>query len=311
MSRLAGWGYPLPPGSVPGSSRGGGAATGTTAPVMDANGQPVIKQQSPATLGRLKAAGEVEGGDINADRTMINGEMAHVIDNALPAQQQLLQLRDLAAKADSGENGQFRLQLRNFLSTYAPKSFGPDAFDAAPAQEFQKVALQNSGAQERADLGARGGARAIEMYSNPNPNLGLQPTANRDMANALLIGHQRSIDYAQGATDFYTRQRAGFVDPISPQPYTPVSSYDNAFSQQFKPEVYYSAIQAINGKPEAEWSKGLTPLQIQMTAGIVARADPNAVIDVGGRQIPVSAIKKTFDPTDVSVPPPGGTRRGF
>lgn len=290
-------------GSSPSTQNGTGAGTGAAQSGGAApSGLPpgaIPRQLPPQQEGRLHAQGQIEADDIKHDRKTVEEDLAHVIDTAQPAQQQLLQLRDLAKDADTGAAGEFRMQMKNWFQTFAPDQAKNLLGDAAPAQEFTKVALMNAGKQERGDLGARGGFRAIEMYANANPNLNMQPNANQDMANALLISHQRNVDYTQGAVDHYQRNRAGFMDPQAPQPYSPISTFDQKFTQVFKPELYYSAINAINGKPQAEWSKGLTPPQVQIVGGIVKRADPNASINISGKMIPVSAFKNTIDPTEI------------
>lgn len=254
---------------------------------------------APQQEGRLKAQGEIEADEIKADRKVIDEDLAHVIDNAQPSQQQLLMLRHLAPQADTGAGGQFRATVRNYFQTFAPDFATGLADDAAPAQEFAKTALMQAGKAERADLGARGGFRAIEMYANANPNLEMQPNANVDMANALLISHQRDVDYASGASNHYIQNRNVFMDPQAPKPYVPLPVYDAKFMSVFKPELYYSAIQAINGKSDDEWSKGLTPAQVQIVGGIIKRADPNADVVIRGQRIPVSAFKNTIDPTEI------------
>jgi hypothetical protein len=265
----------------------------------------LVKSLPPQQEGRLVAQGGVESDDIKHDRKIVEKDLEHVLDNAQPQQQQLLALRGLAPEAYTGSGGQFRAEVRNFFQTYMPAGLSGLAPDAAPAQEFNKFALMQAGKQERGDLGSKGGFRALEMYQDANPNLDMQEAANGHMANALLISTQRGVDYAHGATDHYLRNRQGFMDPNNPQPYTPIAAYDDKFTQVFKPELYYSAIQAINGKPDTEWNKGLTPAQTQIVGGIVRRADPGATVFMGGKQVPVSAFQHVIDPTELMQMPIG------
>jgi len=303
---------PLSPTTPPATGGPKVAPTGTAPFVPSGSaGLPpgaILKQLPPQTVGRLTAQGQVEGHDIEHDRKTIEEDLAHVLDNAQPAQQQLLQLRGLAPDAYTGFAGDFRSQVRNFFQTFMPQGLSDLAPDAAPAQEFAKVALMQAGKQERGDLGSRGGFRAIEMYADANPNLNMQEVANGHMANALLVSQQRGVDYANGATDHYLNNRAGFMDPTNPKPYSPISAYDQQFTKVMKPELYYSAIQAINGKPQAEWSKGLDNRQMQIVGGIVRRADPNAMIDIKGKQVPVSHLNNLVSPSDIlSMQPTGGS----
>lgn len=253
----------------------------------------------PQQEGRLKAQGEVEAQDIQHDRKVIEEDLAHVIDIAQPGQQQLLLLRSLAPQADTGALGDFRAAIKNYFNTFVPGGAGQLLGDAAPMQEFNKVALMQAGKQERGDLGARGGFRAIELYRNANPNLEMQPNANLHMANALLLAHQRDVDYTQGVSQHYLTNRAGFLDPQTPKPYVPIAAYDKQFMSTFKPELYYSAIEAANGKGEDVWAQGLTAQQKQIVAGIVKRADPNAVINVGGHMVPIADVTKTIGPEQI------------
>lgn len=254
----------------------------------------------PQQEGRLKAQGEVEKEDLNHDRTTVEGDLEHVIDTVTPAKQQLFQLRSLVDSADTGAAGQFRAEFKNWVQTFAPDFVSKITGDASPAQEFDKIALMGAGKQERGDLGARGGFRAIEMYRNANPSMDKTPQANHDMANALLISHQYHEDYAMGAVDYYQKNRSAFLNPGAPGEYKPISSYDPQFTKVMRPELYASAIGAINGKPYGEWAKGLSNKQIQIVGGIVQRADPSAVVDIQGHQVPVSSFKTTIGPTDIA-----------
>lgn len=281
-------------GSVVGGTPGAAGDTG--------NGMPagaVPTKLSPVTEGRQRARGEVEGQDLQHDRKIIEEDLSHVVENVLPAKQQLYQLRSLIGPAQTGAAGEFRAELKNWVQTFAPEFVSQITGDASPAQEFKKVALMGAGKQERGDLGARGGFRAIEMYVKANPNLDMQPNANRDMANALLVSHQMHEDYVTGASDHYMKQRAGFMDPEKPQGYTPVAAYDRKFVQMMRPELYASAISAVNGKSYAEWSKGLTPKQQLIVGGIIQRADPNAVIDIDGFKMPVAKLNNIIGPTQL------------
>src|SRR6185437_4779614 len=102
----------------------------------------------------------------------------------------------------------------------------------------------------------------------------------------------------QGATDFYHFNHDQYAAGTGP--YNPVSKFDAQFMQAYKPEMYFAAIQAINGKPFSEWANGLTRRQGQIVAGIVKRADPNAQIYIQDKLIPVSQLDKTSSPSDLT-----------
>ena len=273
-----------------------------------AGGAPVIEGPGPEQTERQKARQEAQHQQFTTDGNIVNETLEHVIDNVTPAKQQLFQLRTLAdnPQTATGAAGALRSQFKNWVQTFAPDFASQVTGDATPSQEFNKIALMGAGKQERGDLGARGGFRAMELYLNANPNLDMQPTANRDMANALLVSHQYHADYAQGATDFYNRNADAYLDPANKQPYQRLAKYDQAFSQTMKPELYASAIGAMNGKPYAEWSKGLDANGIKIVGGILQRTEPPAVIDVQGHQMPVAKFSTVIGPTDVGPAAPSG-----
>lgn len=258
---------------------------------------------SPQQTQRLKTQGEVEGQDISHDRKVVEEDLGHVIENVIPAKQQLFQLRDLNAAANPGAAGQMRAQFKNWVQTFAPDFVSNVTGDASPAQEFNKIALMGAGKQERGDLGARGGFRAMELYLHANPSIDNQLTANHDMANALLVSHQMHEDYAQGASAFYNMNRAKFLQPGSDNAYTPLSQYDSAFVDKMRPQLYASAISALNGKPSSQWANGLSPDQVKIVGGILQRVDPNASVDLNGHQTPVSKFTAIKGPLDIV---PGG-----
>lgn len=273
------------------------------------NGLPagfVPTELSPAAHGNLAAMPKIAQNFIEHDNKMIDEDLSHVIENVTPAKQALFQLRALNPDANTGAQGELRANFKNWVQTFAPDFVSQITGDASPAQEFKKIALMGAGKQERGDLGARGGFRAIEMYANANPNLENTPTANHDMANALLISHQYHEDYARGATGFFNNQMSQIQQKGSPEGYQKLSNYDNEFIGKMRPELYASAISAINGKPSSEWAKGLSPKQVQIVGGVLQRADPTATIDLGGHQMPVNTFKKTIGPEDIAGSNSGG-----
>jgi hypothetical protein len=262
----------------------------------------------------LQGPAKMQQGFIEHDNKMVDEDLGSVLETVVPAKQQLFQLRNLVDSADTGAAGQFRASFKNWVQTFAPDFVSQVTGNASPMQEFNKIALMGAGKQERGDLGARGGFRAMELYINANPNLDMQPTANHDMANALLISHQYHEDYAQGATGYFNNQINNVNASGSTRGYQKLSNYDNAYIDKMRPELYASAIDAINGKPYAQWSKGLSGTvsqqqqQMQTIYGILQRADPSAVINLpapkgsnhqGDVQVPVSAFTKTFGPSNV------------
>lgn len=259
----------------------------------------IPKGLPPSEQGRLTAAGQVEGQDLEHDRKMVETDLSHVIDNTIQGKLQMLKLRTLIDPAATGFMGDTRMAFKNAIQTLSP-SFA-DAIDvnASPAQELKKIATMGAGKSEREDQGAKGGLRLMQIYMEANPNLENQPESNQHMANMILMAHQLHEDYALGANDFYQKNRDNFVGPDHGT-YQPISKYDQTFIQKMRPELYKSATDALNGQPYTTWSKGLTGPQMQIVGGILQRADPNAAIDLQGQKVPVSAFKKTIGPTDIS-----------
>lgn len=273
------------------------------------NGLPagfVPTELSPQQHGNLAGVPKVMQNFIEHDNKMVDEDLAHVIENVTPAKQSLFQLRALNPDANTGAAGELRANFKNWVQTFAPDFVSQITGDASPAQEFKKIALMGAGKQERGDLGARGGFRAIEMYANANPNLENQPTANHDMANALLVSHQYHEDYAQGATDYFNNQIAQMQKNNSLEGYKKVSNYDKEFISKMRPELYANAISAMNGKPSSVWAKGLSPKQVQIVGGVLQRVDPSAIIDMNGQQIPVNSFKTTIGPADLMSGVNGG-----
>jgi hypothetical protein len=208
-----------------------------------------------------------------ADQKEVEGELANVITQNVPAMSALRRMGELADQVGSGAAAELRTDLGNFVDTFMPMFKGQ--FGKTDArQEFVKLATLLSGQQERGDQGSRGGARLLEMYLKANPSLQNQPDANKRMVNALLVYRQLHSDYADGATNFYNTQFDRLYGPE--QKYTPVTRYDSAFGQTMRPELYHAAIQAMNGDNYQDWSRGLDSAQQKHVAGIIYRANPNA-----------------------------------
>ena len=270
----------------------------------EVNGVPagaIIKSLPPGQEGHLANVPKETLDQIEHDRKTVNDDLSGVLESVGPAKQNMLQLRQAIDGAKTGALGELSANMRNYVQTFFPDTAKTFGVDATPAQILSKLALVNSGKMERADLGARGSAAALQMYAKANPNLGLQPEANHDIANAMLVASQYHEDYAQGAVNHYNTQWNAAQDAGSTKGYKQISNYDQEFIQKFRPELYVSAINAMNGKPSDVWAKGLTPAQVQIVGGIVQRVDPNATVDLGGQQYPVAKFGKTLGPTQIQV----------
>jgi hypothetical protein len=287
-------------GDVGGIGVGAPGAAGVGAPHgAGGGGEGVVAKPGPGNLEYAKGAADVQKNAIEHDNKIVDEDLSHMLETVLPAKQALYQLRDHVDGADTGAMGDFRATIKNYAQTFFPSVADSLGMDASPAQIFKKLALISAGKQERGDLGARGGFRAIEMYSNANPNLEMQPNANKDMANALLVAHQAHEDYARGAADHFNKNFQEVQDKGTTRNYQSVKKYDTEYAGKFRPELYVSAIDALNGAPYQKWSKGLTAPQMQIVGGILQRVDPNASIDLQGQRVPVSAFKTVIGPSDI------------
>ncbi|HUY04993.1 MAG TPA: hypothetical protein VMV33_17075 [Rhodocyclaceae bacterium] len=202
---------------------------------------------------------------------------------AQAAQTQLLQLRSLAPQISTGSYADARQNVQNYLATFAPEfaqkfvsavTAGKiDPSKAGATQEFVKIALQQAGQAERSVLGANGGVSAIELYQKAFPNIGMQPTAIKDMTNLLLVAHQRDVDYGEGANGYFDTNRDAFREGGK---YKSLRTFDEKFVKENPPQVYVGAAAAVNQHPYAEWSKGLTPAQQTHALQVMWRADPTS-----------------------------------
>lgn len=302
MQRLASYGYP---GAGERSAAGGRSAAG--APIVGASNPPAAGAPPAATPaaanvttiqpGVTRTIGP--GGTVSVVSTRpqmdqqfkADTEELHSIDGELATAQQqqarLLHMRDLLTHLPTGSGGETRAAMSNFIATYMPQFLSRwgetvNLPPAAQAQEFNKLALLGAGEQERQTLGGRGSMAAIEMYQRANPSLALQPTANRDIINMQIIAHQADVDYAQAEQKFVTDHQAIYT--ANQGAYVPSTQFDRTWRAQHNPQVYAGAMAAINGKPFAAWSKGLTAEEQSRVLQTVWRADPTAsVFDPSGK----------------------------
>jgi Phage tail lysozyme len=191
------------------------------------------------------------------------------------------QMRELVDQISTGAGGAERANWANIADTMgwtdlAKRLVGMGG--AAAAQEFAKYGLATAGAQERGDLGARGSLGAINLYKSANPNLELQPDANKKMLTAQLIAAQANRDYTQGAMDYVNRNGDAFLRGGN---YTPLSHFDADWAAARNPIIYAAAMGAINGDLWQKWTKALnmkSPDDVQRVIDIVRRADPTSTV---------------------------------
>ncbi len=202
------------------------------------------------------------------------------------SQVRLGQMMDLAEQLKTGANGGTRAQWANLAQTYLPPTWaekfnaiGPGG--ATAAQEFEKLATQSAGQQERSVMGARGGIQAINLFKSANPGLELQPDANRKILISQRIGAQADADYAQGAVGHFNQH--GDVFRAGKGAYEPLTKFDQQWNAQRNPQIYAAAMEAAAGSPWEKWTKDIkadpkNPQDVQRVISIVRSAIPNARI---------------------------------
>jgi hypothetical protein len=235
---------------------------------------------------------DIMGKDLERDMKVAQ-EAGDTIEHANAQQTRLLHMRDIAEKLPTGSLGETRGAIANFVETFMPSIAGTwsqraaSIPDAKLSQEFAKLALTSAGEQERGVLGGRGGFRAIEMYQKANPSLELQPSANRDILNMQLIAQQADVDYAHGLQQWVDEKGQAFRTGRGD--YEPSVGFDRQWTGQRNPQVYASAIDALNGTPFQKWSKGLTKDEGLRALQVISRVDPNAqVMGDDGKMWPVT-----------------------
>lgn len=231
-----------------------------------------------------------------------------------------------AGLTQTGAFGERKAALSNYLeSTISPeaaasfeKAVGLDS--GAMGQLFAKTALQASGQQENANVGARGGIGLTNLYLKANPGLQTLPTAIRDVQNLQAVSNLYQQDYLSGLLDHITTNSAALRNN---QGYTPSTAYSQAWNTGNKPQIYVAAAEALNQAPYAKWSAGLSDQDKQMALSVAARGDntaryngPNGPaaltpygVPQGGTAVPAAPAQPTAAPA--SAPAVGAVSRGY
>lgn len=245
-----------------------------------------------AKLGAPQMAGlDIAGKQAATDQQAVTGSLA-AAEAAQQQQVNLIQMRQVGAHLDTGSLGEARQSVQSYLASFAPEvaqrfvssltAGKVDASKAADTQEFVKLALQAASQAEKAN-NPQGGLGITQVYQSTFPNVETQPTAIRDMSNLFLINKQRIIDHAQGQQAFLSQQQAAMQN--DPRAYKPLNNYEAEFLKTNGPAVYVAAAAALNDKPYAVWSKGLSQDQQKAALGVLWRADPTAeVVGPDGRR---------------------------
>jgi hypothetical protein len=117
----------------------------------------------------------------------------------------------------------------------------------------------------------------------------MQPQSIREMSNLRAVTALAGQDYVQGKLDHITHFGRQFTDEH--QNYVPAANYDKAWFSQNNRNTYMAAVNAMNGKPFEEWSKGLSEDEGRRALGVVARLDPTATVQgQNGHPLPVAGF---------------------
>lgn len=181
----------------------------------------------------------------------------------------------------TGAFGERKAALANYLeSTFSPeaaKAFESAAGldDASQSQQFAKTAITASGAQENANVGARGGFALTKLYTQANPGLGSQPNTIHDIQNLQAVSNLNQQDYLQGLIGHINQQSTAFRSGKAGD-YVPSPNFSQQWNSGNNPQVYVAAAEALNQKPFAKWSQGLSGAEQSRALSIAARADNTA-----------------------------------
>lgn len=220
--------------------------------------------------------------------------------------QKTIEARNVAAQIPTGANFDARSATANWLKTYFPAigkqlRVGEDGAllpDPGTASEGAKL-LTGAAQQNEKAMGGSGGLGITTMFVKNNPNLDMQPTAIRDMSNLNAVTQMANKDYLQAKISHIANQTQNLTAPGSDGSYKPTSAFEKQWFSQNNTNVYYGAVQAMNQKPFAVWSKGLSDAEKQRALGVIARIDPTSKV-VGDNGHPLAVSK--FMPQDMTNP---------
>ena len=233
-------------------------------------------------------------------------EAAEQAQNARTSQIRWQTMLDLANQLKTGAGGATRAQLANLaLSSGFPQVFqgliaNSNGGDASAAQEFTKLATQAAGADARADLGSRAGLGAIRLFQSANPNLDLQPGANKNIIGMQLIAAQADADYNNAKLAFGNQQQDNWFKGTG---YQPISRFEQQWQTARNPQVYAAAMGALGGQPASQWATGLSDAEYARALDVVSHASPSAVVNGKSGRISMQPNQPTAAPSGGGSPP--------
>ena len=223
------------------------------------------------------------------------------VDELAKSQESQIRLQEAAnlisQGLNSGKGGQVRNDLAAYIETYAPGTSGPAVErllrlqPAAAGQEFAKIQIKAAGQDEREAVGGRAGLGTTQLFLRANPSLDLLPDANRQINNLQRVINVQQQDYLQARNAYINQQGDAFTADTQRNRYSNASHFDQQWQTQDNAHTYLGAAEAVNGKPFAQWSKGLQPASVQRAIGVAQRAAPDASLNIGSASnVPVSAL---------------------
>ncbi len=243
-----------------------------------------------------------------------SGQVAQQATDAEQQIQRALEARNYAQGLPTGAGGDDRAAVSTWLKTYAPisvyQSFVNSGYlpDAPQAQEAAKVMLSQAALDEKA-MGGSGGLGLTEKYEKANPSLNMTPEAISAMSNLKAVTAQSAADYANGYLNYFKQNADKFTNGGK---YEPAASFDQAWHSQPNVQTYLGAIDAMNGAPYSQWSKGLPPEVQQRALGVISRIDPTTVVNgQRGRIMVTGSPQNVVGSHNAAAPTAGSVQGGY
>lgn len=199
--------------------------------------------------------------------------------------QQTLEARNLAKGLATGAGGDARANISSWVKTYAPDSVYQSVIksgflpDSPQAEQTAKLLLRGAATDEQ-QLGGSGGLGMTEKFQKANPSLNMQPQSIQAISNLKAVTAQSAKDYNDGAMAYFNPQQDKMLrpDPNVPGTYSPLSDFNQQWHSQRNVGTYMAAVDAMNGKPFAQWSKGLAGPEQDRALQIISRIDPSTTV---------------------------------
>lgn len=210
--------------------------------------------------------------------------------------QKTIEARNAAAEVPTGADADARAARANWIKTYLP---GGDKLidsgvlqDPTKAQVAKKLLFGLATANEAA-YGGSGGLGITQKFEGANPNLDMTGEGIRQMANLQAVTAMANKDYTQGKLSHITDQTTAHFQGGTSDSYLSAGQYDKNWLSQNNSNTYLAAVNAMNGKPFDEWSKGLSQADAGRALGVIARIDPTATVMGRKGVLPVNGFVPT------------------